>query len=140
MVLSCLRQLFASLPMRRTGFNPRLVHVDFVIDKVALEQEFLSKLRVFPSLSRIAPKLILNIITLLLLEQTILGNLRTKQFSLAYRGISNARSMFRWDILLSGFAGYFEGKLQKVKVKIKFILEQAPKSQRGSRGIALLYL
>jgi hypothetical protein len=28
----------------------------------------------------------------------------------------------------------------KVKVKVKFSLEQAPKAQRGSRGIALLFL
>ena len=28
----------------------------------------------------------------------------------------------------------------RVKVKIKFILEQATKSQRGSRAIALLFL
>jgi hypothetical protein len=28
----------------------------------------------------------------------------------------------------------------KVKVKVKFILEQARKAQRGSRGIALLFL
>jgi hypothetical protein len=30
--------------------------------------------------------------------------------------------------------------LVKVKVKIKFALEQATKSQRGSRGIALLLI
>jgi hypothetical protein len=29
---------------------------------------------------------------------------------------------------------------EKVKVKVKFTLEQATKSQRGSRGIALLFL
>jgi hypothetical protein len=28
----------------------------------------------------------------------------------------------------------------KVKVKVKFTLEQAMKAQRGSRGIALLFL
>jgi len=28
----------------------------------------------------------------------------------------------------------------KVKVKVKFTLEQAKKAQRGSRGIALLFL
>jgi hypothetical protein len=28
----------------------------------------------------------------------------------------------------------------KVKVKVKLILEQASKAQRGSRGIALLFL
>jgi hypothetical protein len=28
----------------------------------------------------------------------------------------------------------------EVKVKVKFTLEQATKSQRGSRGIALLFL
>ena len=28
----------------------------------------------------------------------------------------------------------------KVKVKVKFTLEQATKAQRGSRGIALLFL
>jgi hypothetical protein len=28
----------------------------------------------------------------------------------------------------------------KVKVKVKFTLEQATKTQRGSRGIALLFL
>jgi hypothetical protein len=30
--------------------------------------------------------------------------------------------------------------LIKVKVKVKFTLEQATKAQKGSRGIALLYL
>jgi hypothetical protein len=29
---------------------------------------------------------------------------------------------------------------RSVKVKVKFTLEQATKSQRGSRGIALLFL
>jgi hypothetical protein len=28
----------------------------------------------------------------------------------------------------------------KVKIKVKFTLEQATKAQRGSRGIALLFL
>ena len=28
----------------------------------------------------------------------------------------------------------------KVKVNVKFILEQATKAQRGSRGVALLFL
>jgi len=32
------------------------------------------------------------------------------------------------------------GKLCKVKVKVKFTLEQAPKAHRGSRGLALLFL
>jgi hypothetical protein len=31
-------------------------------------------------------------------------------------------------------------RLIKVKVKVKFTLEQAAKAQRGSRGIALLFL
>jgi hypothetical protein len=30
--------------------------------------------------------------------------------------------------------------MAKVKVKVKFTLEQAMKAQRGSRGIALLFL
>jgi hypothetical protein len=30
--------------------------------------------------------------------------------------------------------------LLKVKVKVKFTLEEATKAQRGSRGIALLFL
>ena len=34
-----------------------------------------------------------------------------------------------------------KGKVKvKVKVKVKFTLEQATKAQRGSRGIALLFL
>jgi len=34
----------------------------------------------------------------------------------------------------------FVYKKVKVKVKVKFTLEQATKAQRGSRGIALLFL
>ena len=33
-----------------------------------------------------------------------------------------------------------QSELRKVKVKVKFTLEQATKAQRGSRGIALLFL
>jgi hypothetical protein len=35
-----LRQLFAGLPLRRPVFDPGLVHVGFVVDKVALGQVF----------------------------------------------------------------------------------------------------
>jgi hypothetical protein len=31
-------------------------------------------------------------------------------------------------------------KLVQIKVKVKFTIEQAMKAQRGSRGIALLFL
>jgi len=37
-----------------------------------------------------------------------------------------------------GFNSGFKGL--KVKVKVKFTLEQPTKAQRGSRGIALLFL
>jgi hypothetical protein len=60
MTLPCLRQLVASL--RRTGFNPMLVHVGLVIDKGAMGQDVL-----YP-LNRIPPSLILITLTLLLLE------------------------------------------------------------------------
>jgi hypothetical protein len=36
--------------------------------------------------------------------------------------------------------GSKNGRPVKVKVKVKFTLEQAIKAQRGSRGIALLFL
>jgi hypothetical protein len=35
-----LRRLVAGFPHRRPGFEPRSVHVRFVVDKVALEQVF----------------------------------------------------------------------------------------------------
>jgi len=35
---------------------------------------------------------------------------------------------------------YYYKKLVKVKIKLNFILEQAKKAQRGSRGIAVLFL
>jgi hypothetical protein len=34
----------------------------------------------------------------------------------------------------------FSGLITEVKVKVQFTLEQATKAQRGSRGIALLFL
>jgi hypothetical protein len=34
----------------------------------------------------------------------------------------------------------YKGKIIKVKVKVKFTLEQVTKAQRGSRGIVLLFL
>jgi hypothetical protein len=34
----------------------------------------------------------------------------------------------------------FDVVIVKLKVKVKFILEQATKAQRGSRGVALLFL
>ena len=70
MALTWLRQLVASLSLRRTGLNPMLIHVDFVVDKVVLEKDFLSKLRVSPPPpSRIPPRPILNTLTLLILEK-----------------------------------------------------------------------
>jgi hypothetical protein len=43
-----LRRLAAGLPPRRPGFDPGLVHVRFVVDKVALGQVFLRVLRFSP--------------------------------------------------------------------------------------------
>jgi hypothetical protein len=40
---------------------------------------------------------------------------------------------------LKGVLGLLDLEI-KVKVKVKFALEQATKAQRGSRGIALLFL
>jgi hypothetical protein len=34
-------RIVAGLPLRRPGFDPGLVHVGFVVDKVALRQVFL---------------------------------------------------------------------------------------------------
>lgn len=42
------RRLFTGLSLRRLGFNPRSVHVRFVVDKVALGQGFLRVFRVSP--------------------------------------------------------------------------------------------
>jgi hypothetical protein len=44
---------------------------------------------------------------------------------------------------VSNFAGLLDvfcNESKMVKVKVKFSLEQAMKAQRGSRGIALLFL
>ena len=43
-----LRRLVAGLSLRRPEFDPRSVHVKFVVDKVALRQVFLWVLRLFP--------------------------------------------------------------------------------------------
>jgi hypothetical protein len=43
-----LRRLAAGLPPRRPGFDPELVHVEFVVDEVALGQVFLRVLRFSP--------------------------------------------------------------------------------------------
>jgi hypothetical protein len=43
-----LRPLAAGLPPQRPGFDPRSVHVGFVVDKVALGQGFLRVLRFSP--------------------------------------------------------------------------------------------
>jgi hypothetical protein len=43
-----LRRLVADLPPRRPGFDPGLVHVGFVVDKVALGQVFPRVLRFSP--------------------------------------------------------------------------------------------
>jgi hypothetical protein len=42
------RPLAAGLPPRRPGFDPGLVHVGFVVDKVALGQVFPRVLRFYP--------------------------------------------------------------------------------------------
>jgi hypothetical protein len=41
MAVPWLRRLVAGLPLRRPGFDPGLVHVGFVVDKVARVQVFL---------------------------------------------------------------------------------------------------
>jgi hypothetical protein len=43
-----LRRLVAGLPPRRPGFDPRSVHVGFVVDKVALGQVPTRVVRFFP--------------------------------------------------------------------------------------------
>jgi hypothetical protein len=43
-----LRRLAASIPLRRPGFDPRSVHVGFVVDKLALGQVFPPSSSVFP--------------------------------------------------------------------------------------------
>jgi hypothetical protein len=43
-----LRRLVAGLPPRRPGFDPGLIHVGFVVDKVTLGQVFLRVLRFSP--------------------------------------------------------------------------------------------
>jgi hypothetical protein len=42
------RRLVAGLPQRRLGFDPRSVHVGFVVDKVTLGQVFPPSTSVFP--------------------------------------------------------------------------------------------
>jgi hypothetical protein len=74
------------------------------------------------------------------------------------KGCSDSGDILIWkksisDILgPAGYGGEEGGKLnlyrekiyqvpgEKVKVKVKFTLEQATKAQRGSRGIALFFL
>lgn len=51
------RQLFTGLSPWRFEFNPRLIHVGFLVDKVPLEQVFLRVLRAYSP--RIYPPLIL---------------------------------------------------------------------------------
>ena len=46
----------------------------------------------------------------------------------------------RKQILFSSPVSHVEGDRGGVKVKVKLTLEQATKAQRGSRGIALLFL
>jgi hypothetical protein len=48
MAVPWLRLLVTDLSPRRSGFAPEQVHVEFVVDKVALEQVFLRSLRLFP--------------------------------------------------------------------------------------------
>ena len=43
-----LRRLVASLQTRAPGFDPRSVHVGFLVDKVALGQVFPPSISVFP--------------------------------------------------------------------------------------------
>jgi hypothetical protein len=43
-----LRRLVAALPPRRPGFDPGSVHVEFVVEKVALGQVFPQVLRFYP--------------------------------------------------------------------------------------------
>lgn len=45
------QQLVTSLSPWRTRFDPRPVHVEFVVDKVVVGQVFLSVLKVFLSVS-----------------------------------------------------------------------------------------
>jgi hypothetical protein len=46
--LQCLRRLIAGLSTQRAWFDPRSVHVRFVIDEVAVGQGLLSTLRFLP--------------------------------------------------------------------------------------------
>ena len=48
MAVPWLRRLVAGLPPRMPGFDPGSVHVEFVVDKVALGQVFLRVLRFSP--------------------------------------------------------------------------------------------
>jgi hypothetical protein len=64
-----IRQLVAGISSRRPDFDPRSVHVRFVVDKVALGQVFFRVLRFFPCVS-FHQCSILTIYTLLLLGQT----------------------------------------------------------------------
>jgi len=44
------------------------------------------------------------------------------------------------NLLLNDAVHFQDGHKLKVKVKVMFTLEKATKAQRGSRGIALLFL
>ena len=48
MAVSWIRLLVAGLSLRRHSFDPRSVHVRFVVEKVALGRTLLSVLRSFP--------------------------------------------------------------------------------------------
>ena len=50
-----LRQLLADVSLRRPGFDPRPVHVNFVMGKVALGQVFVIVVLRFPPVSVIPP-------------------------------------------------------------------------------------
>jgi hypothetical protein len=52
-----LRRLVAGLPQRRPGFDPGLVYVGFVVDKVALGQGFFYRERRFSPVNFIPPVL-----------------------------------------------------------------------------------
>jgi len=54
-VLPCFRWLVAGLSKRRPGFDPRSVHVRFVLDEVAMGQVFLCILQ-FSIVYKISPK------------------------------------------------------------------------------------
>jgi hypothetical protein len=75
------------------------------------------------------------------------GACRTDSHSSVSLGyISTGLQITESDTVVMKYTGELQGRvacycltLIKVKVKVKFALEQATKAQRGSRGIAVLF-